>query len=54
VVTERALQFQGLGGEDASGFKGAGVIVPQGVKASGGLVSIMWTDTVFGEYAAKK
>ena len=29
-------QFQGLGGEGTGGVDGAGVLVPQGVKADGG------------------
>ena len=42
-VAERALQVQGFGGEGAGGVDGAGVFVPQRVKAGGGLVSIVRT-----------
>ena len=38
-VAERTLQFQSFGGEGAGGGDGAGVFVPQRVKAGGGLVS---------------
>ena len=44
-VAEGTLQVQGFGGEGAGGFGGAGVFVPQRVKADGGSVSIMRTDT---------
>ena len=40
-VAEGALQGQGFGGEGAGGLDAAGVFVPQRVKASGGIVSIV-------------
>jgi hypothetical protein len=42
-VAEEALQVQGFGGEGAEGLDGAGVLVPQRVKAGDGLVSIVRT-----------
>jgi hypothetical protein len=44
-VAEGALQGQGFGGEGAGGGDGAGVFLPQRVKADGGSVSIVRTDT---------
>jgi hypothetical protein len=40
-VAEGALQVQGFGGGGAGGLDCAGVFVPQGVKAGGGMVSIV-------------
>jgi hypothetical protein len=42
-VAEGALQGQFFGGEGAGGFDGAGVLVPRGVEAGGGFVSIVRT-----------
>ena len=42
-VVEGARQFQGFGGEGAGGGDGAGVFVPQPVKAGDGFVSIVIT-----------
>ena len=40
-VAESARQVQGFGGQGAGGDDGAGVLVPQRVEVSGGLVSIV-------------
>jgi hypothetical protein len=44
-VAEGAPQVQGFGGEGAGGLDGAGVLGAQRLKANGGLVSIVSTDT---------
>ena len=46
-VAEGALQGQGFGGEGAGGFDGAGVLVPQGVKAGGGQRLLLATDALY-------
>ena len=47
-VAKGAPQVQGFGGEGAGELDGAGVLGAQRLKANGGLVSIVSTDTCSG------